>query len=197
MPTADSRLKAELERINSQLVDSKLLKAGLKGPYLGADSEVGRRVYGLVAEGRGSYLWGEPGTGKTWSAACAVRLSVEAEGFERLFPNARLVTAKRLLDEVREGFDGGDRSALERAERVGLLALDDLGAERPTEWAIETLTRLLDTRFAAGLPTVVTSNYRIGQLRDLWGGMAGKRVASRLAGSCEPIEVAGPDRRLA
>lgn len=86
--------------------------------------------------------------------------------------------------------------ALRRAERYRLLALDDLGAERPTEWAIETLTRLIDTRVAEGLPTIVTSNYRIGQIRDLWGGMAGKRVASRLAGACRPIEVKGQDRRL-
>ena len=78
-----------------------------------------------------------------------------------------------------------------------LLALDDLGAECPTEWAVETLSSLIDARTAAGLPTVVTSNYRIGQVRDLWGGMAGKRVASRLAGACECIEVTGPDRRLA
>ena len=47
-----------------------------------------------------------------------------------------------------------------------------------------------------GLPTIVTSNYRIGQIRDLWGGMAGKRVASRLAGACRAIEVKGQDRRL-
>lgn len=170
--------------------------AGLVGSYAKAECPLGRRVHGLARSGRGAYLWGEPGTGKTWAAACAVRLWVEDEGRLTGVPDVRLVTAKRLLDEIRDGFGGDDRS-LESAERVGLLALDDLGAERPTEWAIETLTRLLDTRTARCLPTVVTSNYRIGQLRDLWGGMAGKRMASRLAGACEAIEVSGPDRRLA
>lgn len=196
MSTADSRIAAELERVRARAEASALRRAGLRGPYARADCDLGRRVHALASEGRGAYLWGEPGTGKTWAAACAVRLAVEAAGFPDA-PAARLVTAKRLLDEVREGYDGGDRRALERAERVALLALDDLGAERPTEWAIETLTRLLDTRASEGLPTVVTSNYRIGRLRDLWGGMAGKRVASRLAGACEPVEVAGPDLRIA
>ena len=125
-----------------------------------------------------------------YAAACAVRLAV-MDG-----TSAKLVTTSRLLDDIRAEYDGGERGALRRAERYRLLALDDLGAERPTEWAIETLTRLIDTRVAEGLPTIVTSNYRIGQIRDLWGGMAGKRVASRLAGACRPIEVKGQDRRL-
>ena len=110
---------------------------------------------------------------------------------------AKLVSAKQLLDSIREGFNGGDRDALRRAETVPLLALDDLGAERPTDWAIETLTGLIDARTAEGLPTIVTSNYSLGQLRELWGGMPGARIASRLGGACERIEVTGPDRRLA
>lgn len=185
--TAGSELEAARERVRACM----LRRAGLSGGYAQADSDLGRRVYALARSGRGSYLWGEPGAGKTHAAACAVRMYAE-RGI-----GARLVTAKQLLDEVRDGYDGGDRGALERAGRVPLLALDDLGAERPTDWAVEQLSALIDARTAAGLPTVVTSNYRIGGLRDLWGGMAGKRVASRLAGACEPVEVAGPDRRLA
>ena len=187
----------ELAAILEGLAASRLRAAGLRGRYASADSGLGRRVWGLARQGRGAYLWGEPGTGKTWAAACAVRLAVEEAVEEApLFPDARLVSAADLLAEVREGFDGGDRGALSRACRVGLLALDDLGAERPTPWAVETLTRLVDARASAGLPTVVTSNLRVGRLRDRLGGVEGKRLASRLAGACEAIEVAGPDRRL-
>lgn len=186
MSTACCELDAVLARARA----SRMAKCGLAGAYASADSELGRRVYALARSGRGAYLWGEPGTGKTHAAACAVRM------FSERGSRARLVTAKRLLDEVRAGYDGGDGDALARAERVPLLALDDLGAERPTEWAVEQLSGLIDARTARGLPTVLTSNYRVGALRDLWGGMAGKRVASRLAGACECIEVAGPDRRI-
>ena len=172
------------------IMRSRLRKAGLRGPYAEADCDLGKRMAKLAGKGEGAYLWGEPGTGKTYAAACAVRLAV-LDG-----TSAKLVTTSRLLDDIRSEYDGGERGALRRAERYRLLALDDLGAERLTEWAIETLTRLIDTRVAEGLPTIVTSNYRIGQIRDLWGGMAGKRVASRLAGACRPIEVKGQDRRL-
>lgn len=169
---------------------SRLHKAGLYGAYAVADSDEGRMVYGLARKGRGAYLWGDTGRGKTYAAATAVRLFVESGD------KGKLITAKRLLDDVRAGFDGKDKDALSRAERYDLLALDDLGAERPTDWAIETLTRLLDTRSLRGLPTIVTSNYRIGQIRDIWGGVDGKRIASRLGGSCEIIEFKGADRRL-
>ena len=191
--TRGSECPAALREAVARIRASRLRKAGLAGAYASADCEEGRRVYGLVERGRGAYLWGAPGRGKTYVAACAVRLRVEADGRSG---TAKLVTAKRLLDDIRDGYDGGDRRALERAERYGLLALDDLGAERPTEWAVETLTRLIDARTTRGLPTIVTSNLKLSELRSAFGGISGARVASRLAGACERIEFTGPDRRL-
>lgn len=184
----------EYRQVVLMMRESGLHKAGLRGGYMHARSEVGERVCRLVERGRGAYLWGEPGRGKTYAAAHAVRVAVERSRGAKT--PAKLVSAKRLLDSIREGFNGGDRDALRRAEVVPLLALDDLGAERPTDWAIETLTGLIDARTAEGLPTIVTSNYSLGQLRELWGGMPGARIASRLGGACERIEVTGPDRRL-
>lgn len=168
---------------------SRLRKAGLYGAYAEADSPEGCACFQRAASGRGSYLWGTCGTGKTYAAACAVRLTVLDGG------RAKLVTAKALLDGVRAEWDGGERGTIERAERYDLLALDDLGAERPTDWAKETITRLIDTRTMRGLPTIVTSNYRLGQLRDAWGGIEGDRLASRIMGACERVEMSGPDRR--
>ena len=185
---------SELAEIRRRVLESRLSKAGLRGVYMRARSDVGERVCALVESGRGAYLWGEPGRGKTYAAAHAVRVAVESSRGSKL--PAKLVSAKHLLDSIRDGFNGGDRDALRRAEAVPLLALDDLGAERTTDWAIETLGSLIDARTAEGLPTIVTSNYSLGQLRELWGGMPGARIASRLGGACERIEVTGPDRRL-
>ena len=188
--TADSELEAAL----AQAMASRLRKAGLVGRYASARSELGDRVLALVRSGAGAYLWGLPGRGKTWAAAHVVREVVEGSAPHGRVP-ARLVTAKALLDMVRDGFNGGDRGALARVERVPVLALDDLGAETVTPFSVETLTALLDARYAAGLPTVVTSNLSLGALRDLWGGLGGARAASRIAGMCERIEVAGEDGR--
>lgn len=186
----------EVKAIVGEIVEAKARKAGLLGAYRHADSELGRDVYEAARRGEGTYLWGDPGTGKTWAAACAVRLAIEAQ--DPLGPiTARLVATKALLDEIKDGYDGGNGKALGDAKAVWLLALDDLGVERPTDWAIETLADLIDARTMAGLPTVVTSNYRIGEIRDIWKGMPGKRTASRLAGACRSVRVTGPDKRLA
>lgn len=100
--------------------ESRLRKAGLRGVYMHAKSDVGERVCRLVDQGRGAYLWGEPGRGKTYAAAHAVRVAVERGGAGST--PAKLLSAKQLLDSIRDGFNGGDRDALRRAERVPLLA---------------------------------------------------------------------------
>ena len=189
--------EAPSELIDS-LLDSALLKAGLKGAYRTAESDYGARVVSLVESGSGAYLFGRPGRGKTYAAAHAVRVAVE-RGFSsgKARGQAMLVTAKVLLDDMRDGYSGGGSGMFSRAESIPLLALDDFGAERMNDWSVETLTRLIDSRTNAGLPTVYTSNYPLGKLRDIWGEIPGARMASRIEGSCERIEVIGPDRRLA
>lgn len=180
----------EYREMRRQIIESRLRKAGLRGTYAEAACSVGEEAYRRARDGRGTYLWGLSGRGKTYAAAAAVRMAVMA-GW-----GARLVTAKALLDAVKAEWDGGEKGTIHRAERYRLLALDDLGVERPTEWAMETITGLIDARVASGLPTIVTSNFSLGELRDRWGGMPGMRIASRLGGACERIEVTGPDRRL-
>ena len=190
MSTRISEDDEELLEVHLRQAVSRLRKAGLRGEYAAARCDLGREAYERALDGRGTYLWGLPGRGKTYAAAAAVRLAVERG------KRAKLVTAKGLLDAVKAEFDGGERGTLERASWCDLLALDDLGVERPTEWAMETLTGLIDARVSTGLPTIVTSNYSLGELRDRWGGMPGMRLASRIAGSCERVELRGDDRRL-
>lgn len=181
----------EYETMREKNLMCRLRKAGLLGAYAKADCRLGRDVLARAMLGKGTYLFGLPGRGKTYAAAAAIRMAVETG------QKAKLVTTKSLLEQVKAEYDGGPRVTLVNAEKCSLLALDDLGMEKPTEWAMETLTALIDARVAAGLPTIITSNYNLGGLRDRWGGMAGARIASRIAGACERVEVVGEDRRLA
>lgn len=194
--TAPSKIEpyeqtAEYAEMVREVGRSRIRKAGLRGAYAEAECPEGHAAFERFKRGRGTYLHGLPGRGKTYAAAACARLAV-LHAYK-----TRLVTAKALLDQVKAEYDGRERDALKRAERYDLLVLDDLGMERPTEWAMETISGLIDARVADGRPTVITSNYSLGELRERWGGMEGARLVSRIAGACERVEVKGADRRLA
>lgn len=188
MSTAISDARAEAM---AKIRASQLRSAGLVGEYARAECEIGHKLYEMAQNGVGAYVHGKSGRGKTYAAACAVRMWIDAGG------KARLVSAPRLMDEIYAGFErDGDKHALDRACRIPLLALDDFGMERPTDTAIEKLSVLVDERVKAGLPTIFTSNMRIGALSNTWGEVAGNRLASRVIGSCRIVELTGEDWRL-
>jgi DNA replication protein DnaC len=76
--------------------------------------------------------------------------------------SAKYAFVPLLLDELREGFQKGNEesyySMFEFYRKVGLLVLDDLGAEHKTEWAIEKLETIIDYRYINQLSTVITTN---------------------------------------
>lgn len=124
---------------------------------------------------------------------------------------AMMIRWADLLDDLRGAFDR-DRTAqtsgdvadpsvmLENAKQVAVLALDDLGRERPTPWALEKLANLVETRYGEMRPTIVTSNYGS---RDLIrrldpAGVDGERIVDRLVHGAVPFRFEGASlRRLA
>lgn len=144
-----------------------------------------------AGELNGVYLYGGPGTGKTWISGrwtLWMRQDLKA---------ARWASVSRYLGELRDAVRDSDPLALSRAkhsiETAEILVLDDLGAERVTDFAREAMTELIDYRWANQLPYVGTSNlYHDALIEHI-----GDRAVSRLLGSCRAIEVAGADHRLA
>lgn len=106
-------------------------------------------------------LAGPPGSGKTHTAAWMVRRWIGGNG-----PDPRFVRVPDLLDELRQSIalknDPGARPAagyvLEWLASLPLLVLDDLGAERATDWAVERLGVLLEQRLVQRRLTIVTTN---------------------------------------
>ena len=73
-----------------------------------------------------------------------------------------------------------------------LLILDDLGAEKTTDWALQSLYIIINKRLSEELQTIITSNLSLDELRD----KIGDRIASRIAGMCKIVKLTGRDRRL-
>lgn len=133
--------------------------------------------------GRGLYLWGPNGTGKTHLAVAITRH----------FGHSLFVNTVRLFDQLKESYTTQSSCDIfEQARHVKLLVLDDLGSERPSGWVQERFYSLLSTRWDEMLHTVVTTNVAPQRLPDILGPSA----ASRVLGSCLTLHVDGPDHRL-
>jgi DNA replication protein DnaC len=96
-----------------------------------------------------------------------------------------------LLDALRPNSGQDSDKLIEIAQRVPILMLDDLGAEKVTEWTLERLTLILDERYVEMRPTLITSNVPLHKLRL----HVGDRIESRVAEMCEKVALTGPDRR--
>ncbi len=109
-------------------------------------------------------LSGASGCGKTHIAASIVNRILE-RGAPALF-----VVVPDLLDHLRSAYQPGAEvrydELFERVRSAPVLALDDLGTQAPTPWAQEKLFQLINHRFNARLPTVVTTNLAPEQIDE-------------------------------
>jgi DNA replication protein DnaC len=131
------------------------------------------------------YLTGEAGTGKTWIAAAICRERILA-----LQP-VRFVRSNDLLNSIRAGFRGDGPS--DPFKDFPFLVIDDLGAECFTEWSVGYWYDLIDYRYNYLLPTVITSNLPLKDLKT----KVSARVVSRIAESSMVVKLTGKDRRTA
>lgn len=149
---------------------------------------------------QGLYLAGQVGTGKThtaWHAAMAwcvatgtVPRAQEVDDWTgRHGPTVIFTRMTDLLDDLRPG--DGARQRVRDCQHAQLLVLDDVGAEKASEWTQERLYSVIDHRYANCLPLIVTSNLPPGEL----AGQTGARTESRLAEMCRVVAITGTDRR--
>jgi len=137
---------------------------------------------------RGIYLWGPIGTGKTYAAYAIKKQLMEEQGI-----NTRLLSAPEMFDLIRDDFKNKDTFNRERImSNRGILIIDDLGVEKPSEWVSETIFKIIDKRYREMIPTIITSNLQLGELSE----HLGDRVASRITEMCDVIKLDGSDRRL-
>ena len=150
-----------------------------------------------VEAGEGLYIWGKStGCGKT-SWACkimshyfrkiAFTTGLENEGLYIFLPT--------FLEDLRDNYDSKDpdfEQVLSMVKGCKLLIIDDIGAERVTEWVRERMVSIINTRVSNNLATIYTSNLSPEELTE---GL-GDRIASRVLGSSKVVEISGGDWRM-
>ena len=138
-------------------------------------------------EGKGLLLYGGVGTGKTY-IACMIANALIDKGYPVLVTNFA-----RVLSTLQGTFE--KQEYLDSLNKFRLLIIDDLGIERDTGYAKEQIFNIVDSRYRAGLPMIITTNLTMQKLATE-GDLADKRVYDRILERCYPVEVAGESRRM-
>lgn len=144
----------------------------------------------VKAENLGLLLWGDVGTGKSFLAACIANALLE-KGVPVLMTNF-----SKILNQMGAMYSDERYRYIASFNRFSLLIIDDLGIERNTEYALEQVYAVVDERYKAGLPLIITTNLTISQLRNP-EDVAHARIYSRILEMCTPVHVPGLDRRTA
>lgn len=148
-------------------------------------------IEGNLGAGRGLWFMGDVGTGKTTLAMLVSKAALDAGR------SVAIYSLPRLLAEIRETFDDdSQRSYLELLQRlsdVDLLHVDDVGAEKTSEWVLEQLYAIVNARYEAECSIVITTNLQPHELSE----QIGERTVSRLTEICGAgLPMYGDDWRM-
>lgn len=143
----------------------------------------------MLAKNQGLLFYGGVGTGKTFAAACIAnhllnqRVPVIMTSFVKLL-------------ETMQGFSEDDSALIARLNRAKLLIIDDLGAERSTDYALEKVYDIVDSRYRAKLPIILTTNLSMTELKESTD-IRYTRIYDRIFEMCYPMQFKGQSWRKA
>lgn len=140
----------------------------------------------LMKQGKGLLLYGHCGTGKTYSA-CEVANALIDKGYSVLVTNFA-----KVLNDLQATFEKQDY--IDYLNQNDLLIIDDLGIERDTPFAREQVYNIIDARYRAGLPMIITTNLTMDKVKSTQD-IDNMRIYDRILERCFPIEVNGENKR--
>jgi DNA replication protein DnaC len=139
--------------------------------------------------GRGLWLMGPPGTGKTTLSMLVSKAAIKAGR------SVAIYSLPRLLNEIRDTHrsERSHVALLDRLTEVDLLHIDDVGAERTTDWVLEELYSIVNGRYEDQRSMVITTNILD---REALCAQLTARTVSRLTEMCDELPLLGHDHRM-
>jgi DNA replication protein DnaC len=147
------------------------------------------RIDEKLDAGRGLWFMGPVGTGKTTLAMLVSKAALKAGR------SVAIYSLPRLLNEIRDTHraERSHVNLLDRLTAVDLLHVDDVGAERTTDWVLEELYSIVNARYEDERSMVITTNILD---REALCEQISERTVSRLTEMCDELPLLGHDRRM-
>lgn len=181
-----------LERLKaSSLMDAKLKAARLDGYQVDGDNQ---KIYNLAGnyvkrfdemyeKRQGLLFWGAVGTGKSYTAAC-----IANELLDQMIPVV-MTSFVKILQNIQGNPDEEER-IMAGLNVAKLLIIDDLGAERSTDYALEKVHNIIDSRYLSGKPLILTTNMTLKDMQES-EDIRYRRIYDRIFEMCFPVRFAG------
>ena len=141
----------------------------------------------MRAENLGLLLWGGVGTGKSFLAGCIANALMEKE------ISVKMTNFAIILGDLAATFEGRNEY-ISNLCRYPLLILDDFGMERGTEYGLEQVYNVIDSRYRSEKPLIVTTNLSLDELNNP-PDTAHKRIYDRVTEMCTPVCCSGVNFR--
>lgn len=142
----------------------------------------------MLTEGKGLLFYGPTGRGKSFIAGCIANALMDKE------KPCLMTNFSSIEKSYRNRFDARESNNLDFS-RFKLLCIDDFGAERDTSYMQEIVFSVIDERYQAKLPMILTTNLSLEELKKP-KNITEERIFKRVLERCFPIEATGPDRRI-
>ena len=157
-------------------------------------SEIRNAFEALRGSRRGLYIHGPVGCGKTHIAH-----ALRKEWDDGATLRAQFWNTTELIRLMKADFDRKPKDKTRPETMIlgldQLLFLDDLGAERMSDYVADVFQTIVNDRYERMIPIIITSNLPLSALAERLGE-SGDRIASRLVEMCDIFELKGNDRRM-
>lgn len=138
----------------------------------------------MLENNQGLLLYGTVGTGKSYTAACIANYLLD-HGYSVI-----MTSFVRILQQMQRFDKETEDAFICRLNSVSLLIIDDLGAERSTDYALEKVYGVIDNRYLAKKPLILTTNLDLGQMQAV-SDLRYERIYDRVFEMCYPVEFTG------
>lgn len=136
---------------------------------------------------QGLLMWGNVGTGKSFAAACIVNYLLSTK-------TPCVMTSIAKILQLIQNNNSEENDIMSRLSRVPLVVFDDFGTERNTDYALEKIYNILDSRYRSGLPMIVTTNLTFKEMQNETD-IRYSRLYDRIFECCYPMQFTGDSFR--